>query len=295
MSSTSTTAADAPHDAGTGHGDDHAHDVTLAHHFESHEQQFDAGKLGIWVFLVTEILFFSGLFCAYAIWRGLHPEVFIYSHHYLDTFWGAVNTVVLLVSSLTAAWAVRSAQLGDQKNLVRNLLLTIVCAFGFLGIKTIEYSAKVHHGTLPGEHFKPHPSAMVLVEDGEYIGVAGDLARKELGLVDPEMPAGLTEEQELALVEARAHAIELYSAKLVEQADPVPPSVPTFFSIYFFMTGLHGVHVVAGIIAMFWLLKRAKRGDFTPKYFGAVDYTALYWHLVDLIWIYLFPLLYLIS
>lgn len=280
-----TTTAAQPEHAEDAHGHDH-HDPTLAHHFDTHQQQFDAGKLGIWVFLVTEILFFSGLFCAYAIWRANHPDVFVYAHHYLDTKWGAINTIVLLVSSLTAAWAVRSAQLGDMKNLKRNLLLTILCAFGFMGIKTVEYSAKVHHGTLPGANFQPHADAMVLLEDGEYVGIAGEIARTELGL--PAVGEGeLTEGQKLAVTD--------YSAKLVEQADEVPDSVGTFFSIYFFMTGLHGVHVLAGIVAIFWVYLRARRGEFTEKYFGAVDYVALYWHLVDLIWIYLFPLLYLIS
>jgi len=288
MSSTST-AAPADSAEAHGHGHDHHHDPTLAHHFDSHEQQFDAGKLGIWVFLVTEILFFSGLFCAYAIWRANHPEVFHYAHHYLDTKWGAINTVVLLVSSLTAAWAVRSAQLGDQKGLQRNLLITILCAFGFMGIKTIEYTAKYHHGTLPGANFHPHADSMILIEDGEFVGVAKDVARQELAAMYPDMPA------EGELTAGQEEAVHLYSAKLVEQADPVPDSVPVFFSIYFFMTGLHGVHVVAGIFAIFWVYLRARRGEFTKKYFGAVDYVALYWHLVDLIWIYLFPLLYLIS
>lgn len=290
--STTTSAGVATQHAGHGHAaghDDHGHghhDPTLAHHFDTHQQQFDAGKLGIWLFLVTEILFFSGLFCAYAIWRENHKEVFVYAHHYLDTKWGAINTVVLLVSSLTAAWAVRSAQLGDKKNLVRNLALTLLCAFGFLGIKSIEYTAKYHHGTMPGKFFEPHPEAMLLTLQNHtvVVGEAGTEARRQLGL---PLEGELAPEQKEA-VHARA-------AKLVLASDPVPQSVPTFFSIYFFMTGLHGFHVVAGIIAIYWVMRRAMKNHFTPKYFGAVDYVALYWHLVDLIWIYLFPLLYLIS
>jgi cytochrome c oxidase subunit 3 len=284
--STTTSAGVAAHEAAHGHDDHGHHDPTLAHHFDTHQQQFDAGKLGIWLFLVTEILFFSGLFCAYAIWRANHKEVFVYAHHYLDTKWGAINTVVLLVSSLTAAWAVRSAQLGDKKNLVRNLALTLLCAFGFLGIKSIEYTAKYHHGTMPGDYFKPHPEAMLLTLENHtvVIGDAGTEAREQLGL---PLTGELSDEQKEA-VHARA-------AKLVLEADPVPKTVPTFFSIYFFMTGLHGFHVIAGIIAIYWVMRRAMKNHFTPKYFGAVDYVALYWHLVDLIWIYLFPLLYLIS
>ncbi|MEZ5979577.1 MAG: cytochrome c oxidase subunit 3 family protein [Planctomycetota bacterium] len=287
---TTTTAGAAQHVAHDDHGDHH-HDPTLAHHFDTHEQQFDAGKLGIWIFLVTEILFFSGLFCAYSIWRANHTEVFVYAHHYLDTKWGAINTVVLLVSSLTAAWAVRSAQLGDKKNLVRNIVLTLVCAFGFLGIKSIEYTAKYQHGTMPGNYFDPHPEAVLITTDNynTVVGEAGELAREELAHEMPGFPA------EGELTDGQKELVHQRAAEIYAKSDKIPPAVATFFSIYFFMTGLHGFHVVAGIIAFFWVLRRARRGDFTPTYFGAVDYTALYWHLVDLIWIYLFPLLYLIS
>ena len=127
----SETTADA-----VGHDDhDHHHDPSLAHHFDSHQQQFDAGKLGIWLFLVTEILFFSGLFCAYATYRAMHPEIFEYAHYFLDSKLGALNTAVLLISSLTAAWAVRCAQLENKKGLVINIVVTIACAFTFMGVK----------------------------------------------------------------------------------------------------------------------------------------------------------------
>jgi cytochrome c oxidase subunit 3 len=280
---TSTVEAPpAPAHAAHGHG---AHDPHLAHHFDTPEQQFDAGKLGIWVFLVTEVLFFSGLFCAYAIWRKNHPEIFVYAHHYLSTFWGAVNTGVLLFSSLTAAWAVRSAQLGNKKGLILNLVLTLVCAFGFLGVKTVEYGSKISHGTLPGQFYEPHPDSVLITTDGytKVLGTAGDLARESL---IKEHGAGYQPSEE----ELNARTLAVISAH-----DPEPPAVRTFFSIYFCMTGLHGIHVVAGIIVFLWILARAMRGDFGPRFFGPVDYSALYWHLVDLVWIYLFPLLYLIK
>lgn len=156
-----TTAAShaAPADAG-GHGDGHeGHDAhhghpNCAHHFDSLEHQFDAGKLGIWVFLVTEILFFSGLFCAYTIYRANHPEVFVYAHEYLDKFWGAVNTCVLLFSSLTMAWAVRCAQVRNRTGLITMLSLTLLCAFGFLFIKYVEYSHKWELGLLWAGKFR---------------------------------------------------------------------------------------------------------------------------------------------
>src|SRR5690606_27659310 len=127
----------------------------VAHHFDSPKHQLEAGKLGIWLFLVTEILFFAGLFCAYTIYRARYPEVFYWAHFYLDTNLGALNTIVLILSSLTAAWAVRNAQLGQQKLVKINILVTIACAFTFMGVKYVEYSHKFHDGLLPSRHFDP--------------------------------------------------------------------------------------------------------------------------------------------
>ncbi|HTM46880.1 MAG TPA: cytochrome c oxidase subunit 3, partial [Polyangiaceae bacterium] len=144
------------------HAEGHDHPPFLAHHFDTPEHQFDAGKMGIWLFLTTEILFFGGLFCAYAIYRSLHPEVFEYAHYYLNTTWGAVNTCVLIVSSLTAAWAVRNAQLGEQKKLVVNIIITILCAFTFMGVKYVEYSHKFKEGLLWESKFNPTEEAWEL-------------------------------------------------------------------------------------------------------------------------------------
>jgi cytochrome c oxidase subunit 3 len=350
--STPTQAPPAEH--GEAHAGHHDHPEHLAHHFDTEEQQFDAGKFGIWLFLVTEVLFFSGLFCAYSIWRAEHPEIFLYSHYYLSTMWGAINTGVLLVSSLTAAWAVRCAQLGNQRGTVMMLGLTILGAFGFLGIKTIEYTGKFAHGTGPGKLYDPHPSHQIVTADAysTFLGTAGELAEEELALMDEAELDALFEEAKQSLLDERvadfaseqgvapgeindqaradllaeieaeheAHAhgfhhhegdghghasfhgsdlehevLDMQSEKVLADHEPEPPAVRIFFSIYFAMTGLHGIHVVAGIIALGWVMRRAMRGEFNPRYFGAVDYVALYWHLVDLIWIYLFPLLYLIN
>ena len=121
---------------------EHDHPPHLQHHFETPVQQFDAGKLGIWLFLATEILLFGGLFVAYSIYRANHPEIFVYAHQYLDKVLGGTNTVILLCSSLTMAWAVRAAQLGQRRLLVLLLSLTILGGFGFMGIKYVEYKAK---------------------------------------------------------------------------------------------------------------------------------------------------------
>jgi cytochrome c oxidase subunit 3 len=249
------SVASTEHHADEGH---HEHPRFLAHHFESSEQQFDSGKLGMWLFLVTEVMFFSGLFCAYAVYRANHPEIFIYAHKFLDTNLGAINTVVLLVSSLTMALGVRAAQLGQQRLLILNLVLTLLCAGVFLSIKYVEYSHKWHSGLLWAAKFNP------------------DLSHAE-GSHHDEGKTGAA------------------SGPHGSPADEVAPrNAGIFFSIYFCLTGLHGIHILAGMGAIVWILVRAIRGDFSADYYGPVDFVGLYWHLVDLVWIYLFPLLYLI-
>lgn len=280
-----TTADAHGHGGHGGHG--HGDGPHLAHHYDTYQQQFDSGKLGIWLFLAQEILFFSALFVAYSVYRGMHPEMFIWAHYYLDTTLGAVNTGVLIVSSLTAAWAVRSAQLADKKTLVVNIVITIMCAFGFLGIKYVEYSHKFHDGLLWGEMHNPAHEVWEL-----------EGFKKKHPEVAAAATAAVAEAKKLKLNETDT---KKYIAKKAKEAAGGkdygivrPPNSNVFFGIYFFMTGLHGIHVIAGIIVWVWLLRRALRGEFGPKYFGPIDYAALYWHLVDLIWIYLFPLLYLI-
>ncbi|MDB5328131.1 MAG: ctaE, partial [Phycisphaerales bacterium] len=137
-----------PHGIGDGH--DHGHNPHLAHHFDTMEQQYDSGKLGMWVFLATELLMFGGLFCAYAVYRSNHPEVFLYAHHYLQMQWGAINTAILLASSLTMAWAVRCSQLNQSKALVILLLVTLLGGAGFMMIKAVEYNHKFQEYLAPG-------------------------------------------------------------------------------------------------------------------------------------------------
>ncbi len=209
------------------------HDEYLQHHFSTKEQQFDASKIGMWLFLATEILLFGGLFVGFGMMQSKFPDAFLHAHHHLDRGLGALNTVVLLISSFTMAMAVWSAQKSKQKQLIAYLVLTLICAGIFLGVKYIEYSHKFHEGLLPGR-FYHH---------------AGDTV----------------------------------------------PNQFVFFSFYFMMTGLHGFHILGGMTAITWLLVRAAQGRFSASYYTPVDLVGLYLHLVDLIWIYLFPLLYLIQ
>jgi cytochrome c oxidase subunit III len=306
------------HDDGHAHGDGHGHHDPnqypfLAHHFDTPQQQFEAGKLGIWLFLLTEVLFFAGLFCAYTVYRAIRPEVFVYAHYFLDTKLGAVNTCVLLLSSLTAAWAVRNAQLRQHKLLMVNIVVTIACACTFMVVKYFEYSHKVHDGLLWGPNFAPkeqvwelpafkkkHPEAAEYAEKLEHAAKAKAAAAAKPaapGAAPAEAHGKVTE----PVVKPSAEQVEpLLQAGLIgpkaEKPEGVsrPRNAHVFFSIYFFMTGLHGLHVLIGIGIWVWMLLKASRKEFGPDYFGPIDYAALYWHLVDLIWIYLFPLLYLI-
>jgi len=217
------------------------HPTHLQHHFVSTEQQFDASKMGMWLFLVTEILLFSGMFVAYTVYRLWHPEVFAHSAELLDWRLGGLNTIVLLASSFTVAMGVHYAQTDNRRKLVLNLALTILFAGVFMVVKYFEYTGKFAHGVFPGVNFEPQ-------------GVAG------------------------------GHDYAEYNI----------PYAAQFFSIYFVMTGIHGFHVLIGMIAFAVILRRAARGDYSHEYYTPVEITGLYWHLVDVIWIFLFPLLYLI-
>lgn len=205
----------------------------LAHHFSDAEQQAETAKLGMWVFLLTEILLFGGLFVAYAIFRSTHTEMFYNAHKHLDVTLGTINTIVLITSSVTIAVAIRCMRLGMKKQTLILLGTTVILAGIFLVIKYFEYSHKFHLGQLPGKFYT-------------YTGIAGS---------NPHI----------------------------------------FFSIYFAMTGLHGIHVFVGMIVISVMMFRTSKGRFSPEYYTPLELTGLYWHLVDMIWIYLFPLLYLIG
>ena len=255
-----------------------------------HNISLTPGSLESGCFLLRRFCFFSGLFVAYILYRAHHPEIFAYAHAYLDTKMGAVNTGVLILSSLTAAWSVRAAQLNQQKLLIVCLAVTVLCSFGFLGIKYVEYSHKVHIGTLFGKKFDPCEAP-----DGTPLPCKRwtEKEGRLTGELEKATSASDRKRIQQALTEHRSVMPEGGWEALPSSKIP-PKNTAMFFSIYFGMTGLHGIHVLIGAGVFIWLLIRAIRGHFTPDYYGPVDYAALYWHLVDLIWIYLFPLLYLI-
>jgi cytochrome c oxidase subunit 3 len=216
------------------HEEEHEHHPFLQHHFEDLGQQHEASTLGMWAFLTTEILFFGGALCAYWIYRVLYPEAWALGAHQQNTLAGGINTIVLIISSLTMALAVRNAQLGRRGGTVLMLVLTLIFGSTFLGVKAFEYHAHFEEGLFPGAHW---------------------------------------------------HWNE----------DPVlAPKVQLFMVFYWGMTGLHALHMVIGAGLLLWLIWRAWKDHFGPEYYGPVEVMGLYWHFVDIVWIFLFPFLYLI-
>lgn len=311
------------HDSHGAHASHGAHDHLpfLAHHFESPAQQFDSAKLGMWLFLATEVLFFGGLFVAYTVLRVRFPEVFSYASHYLNTMMGGINTGVLILSSLTMALAVGFAQRGKKTAMLLCLWLTLAGAAGFMVIKYFEYSHKLHANLVWGDTFYVPPEGHTGEGEAKKLAVAPPAAPAAVTVTDPtapalpvlvtlppvdapsikpaaRAPAGLASSHEMAKAEGIHEHVSReqseHQEKLHLEDTKMPPNTHLFFAVYYAMTGLHGIHVVAGGIMLVWLIWRGMRGDFGPKYYTPVDVGGLYWHIVDLVWIFLFPLFYLI-
>ncbi|HTO96177.1 MAG TPA: cytochrome c oxidase subunit 3 family protein [Myxococcales bacterium] len=204
----------------------------IGHHFSSLARQNEAMRLGMWLFLATEILLFAGLFTGYAVYRFEFPLAFADGSRHLNLAAGTVNTVVLITSSFTVALAIHFARTDRPRAAAVCLVLTILMALAFLGIKAIEYTEHFHERALPGKFY----------------------AFKEVPI----------------------------------------PGAAMFYSLYFLMTGLHGLHVVIGMSVLTWILWRTLQGRYSSRYYTGLELGGLYWHLVDLIWIFLYPLLYLI-
>ena len=390
-----------------------SHELNVQHHYRDLSQQHDAAKLGIWLFLATEVLLFGGLFCGYAVFRANHPELFIWGEQFLDERYGAANTAVLLISSLTMAMAITYVQRERHRLAMICLGFTLLCAGIFMVIKAIEYQHKFHshllggmafyetsdhgdgkeggehapaalhgdakngatlwnatcrscHGAhgegVPGQGTNLSTSAYVqshsdsellaFIKEGrtasdpesvmrldmppnggnpmlkdsaildivahlhtlEIAPVAGgeaELEEVEVAIVvspdEPESfldsiprstvpramqaPSGLAPESA-----SESERLSVYKKPEVPQLDEHrPANAHLFFGLYFLMTGLHGIHVVVGMVVLLWLMWRLRRGDFTKRYYTAVECGGLYWHIVDVIWIFLFPLWYLIA
>ena len=207
----------------------------LRHHFASSEQQMDASMLGMWTFLITEVLFFGGMFAGYTVYRGLYPAAFASTSQYMDVVLGGTNTAVLICSSLTMALSVRAAQLSKRRDLILFLILTMIFGTIFLVIKGFEYHSKWVEHLVPGFNFR------------------------------------------------------------YDEAPQFAHNAQILFFLYFCMTGMHAIHMVVGLGLLTYLVVQAARRVFHANYFAPVEMIGLYWHFVDIVWIFLFPLLYLIG
>lgn len=223
----------------------------IAHHFDDAEQQSYAAALGIWAFLATEILFFGGLFAAYALYRNWYHEAFISASHHLDMWLGFLNTAILLTSSLFVALAVRAAQMDHQTTIVRCLSATILLGTVFLGIKGFEYHQKFEDNLVPGVNFEFIPPI-------ELVGGVEKMNRKD-----------------------SINSVDANHAQL-------------FFAMYFALTGLHAIHMIIGLVVFGALVFMAWNRSFSSTYYTPLEVGGLYWHFVDIIWVFLFPLLYLV-
>jgi cytochrome c oxidase subunit 3 len=226
------------------------HPPYLRHHFENTAQQADAAGFAMWLFLLTEVMFFGGMFTAYLIYRNWYYPAFVAASHQLNIFWGTLNTAVLITSSFTMAMGVWCAEVRKQSGLVLCLVLTFILGLGFLGIKTIEYKEKIDKHHVPGFHYSLQ----------SFLDPASD----------PEIY-----NEPLALDMARHTEV--------------------YFSLYFAMTGMHALHMIIGIAILGYMIFRARAGAYTAGHVTFVENFGLYWHFVDIVWIFLFPLLYLIS
>jgi cytochrome c oxidase subunit III len=232
--------------------------------FETLEQQKETASLGMWIFLVTEVMFFGGIMLAYTINRHTYYHAFAMGSQTLSIQLGTLNTGVLLASSFTMAMTVWAAQVGKKKLISMFLMLTIVLGFIFLGVKYVEYAQKFHHHLVPGRNF----DIAYCVNNPSK---CEDISAQDMEKEREEITAAMEADPDL-----NAHAQLYYSA-------------------YFGMTGLHALHMIIGAGLLFWLLRGSLAGRFSPEWNTPVDLVGLYWHFVDIVWIYLFPLLYLID
>ena len=240
-------------ETGDTHHGEHPH--YQRHHFETVEQQFDATNFAMWLFLLTEIMFFGGLFTAYLILRNWYYPAFVEASHQLNIGWGTANTAVLIISSFTMAMGVWSAEMRKKGLLVLFLVITFILGLAFLGIKSIEYSEKWEKHHVPGLHWN----------ESSFLNPASD----------PEVHSKYPQDKPLAA--DMAGKTELY------------------FFLYFAMTGMHALHMIIGICILGYMIYRARAGAYTTGHVTFVENFGLYWHFVDIVWIFLFPLLYLIS
>jgi cytochrome c oxidase subunit 3 len=219
------------------------------HHFETVEQQREAGSFGMWLFLLTEIMFFGGLFFSYLLYRNWYYDAFAVASNQLSIPLGTANTMILITSGFCMALGVWAAEMRKRKMLVWTLILTVLFGIAFICIKGDEWHEEWVRHHIPGAHY----------DIAEFVNPAA------YGIKENPLPPDMAQRTQI------------------------------FFFLYFAMTGMHALHMVIGIFLLFWLIGRAQRGDFSAGYVAPIENFGLYWHFVDIIWLFLFPLLYLIN
>lgn len=290
------------------------HPPGLQHQFEDMGQQEESVSIGMWMFLAQEILFFGGLFTAYLVFRWKFPMAFAAASNHLDAFLGGTNTLVLIVSSLTMALTVYFAQKGDRMKQVVLIVLTMIFGMGFLGIKAIEYTDKYNHGLVPANGWNrttpltadgaiPEPPAPKAADhetassgghgeaEHEYFNPTGEFQWTDVSLVHHALD--LEKETNHAVLTDSERSGYFSNGEV--DANKFRDRVKIFFWMYFVMTGLHAVHMIIGLGIMLWLLYKAWKDTFSAEYYAPVEMAGLYWHFVDIVWIFLFPLLYLLG
>jgi len=233
---------------------DHAHGghpTYLLHHFNSVEQQADASSFAMWLFLLTEVMFFGGMFVVYLIYRNWYYPAFVAGSRQLNVALGGINSALLITSSFTMTLAVWNARMRRKGGMILCLVLTFALGAVFLGVKGAEYKEKFEKHHVPGEHYSLQ------------------------SFLNPDSDPAAAGTRPLPLDEARHTEL--------------------FFSLYFAMTGMHALHMIIGMGLMAYILFRARGGAYTAGHTAFVEYFGMYWHFVDIVWIFLFPLLYLIN
>jgi cytochrome c oxidase subunit III len=253
------------------------HSSVLKHHFEDLGQQHASERLGMWMFLATEILFFGGVFGAYTCYRLWYPHEFEVASSALNVTFATINTMLLITSSLTMTLAIRAAKLGNRASLVRNLLLTFALGAGFMVIKGFEYAEDVH------EHYVPGP--MFRNELAKATDKIAHMTHDQAEAYFKEHPEHQHWARDLALAN---HHGGHPGAPAVD-----PGKVQLFLCFYYIMTGIHGIHIIVGLGCILWLVQQTCANKIPPENYSTVEVVSLYWHLVDAIWLFLMPLLYL--
>lgn len=279
------------------------------------KQQEESVSIGMWMFLVQEIMFFGGMFTAYLVFRSRYPMAFAAGSNHLDAFLGGLNTLVLIVSSLTMALTVYYAQKGNRNMQVILIVLTMLFGTVFLGVKAVEYTDKYNHGLIPvagwnkrvrADAAPEHKAALVLpfetvasaaetapgAEPHKYVNPHGEFQWIEYDLIRHTIDEQAKEPNVQHLTQSEKNG---YFSNGQLDENKFRDKVRIFFWIYFVMTGLHALHMIVGLGLMTWLLWKAWKNTYNAEYYMPVEMSGLYWHFVDIVWIFLFPLLYLLG